>query len=407
MKKIILSSIVASSVLMANGYKIPEASTNAVALGAANIAHNQNNADSAYYNPANMVFMSNQNHVEADLMYIGLDKVKFEGSGAYTGVNEESEQENFIIPSLHYVSGQLGDKARVGVSIVAPAGLSKRWEGTVGSKSAEEFTLEVIEINPTAAFKVSETVGIALGFRVLHTSGVVKVTPSANPAFPVYQDMTGDSVDFGYNLALAYKPTSNIEVGVTYRSQVDLSVEGTAELSHPTYAISGDYDVSVTLPIPAVFSVAAAYTFPSKTTLELVYEKNYWSAYKDLDFDYEDATAEAVFGGKTAKDWEDTDTFRIGLTQEFDTFTIMAGLVIDESPTPEKTVGFELPDSPSTAVSLGGRYKINESVDVGMSALYSMRESRTVEAANSDKGLDGEFSEGNVLIVSMGVGYKF
>ena len=59
MKKILLMSLVASSILMAGGYKIPEASTNAVALGAANIAHNHS-ADAAYYNPASMVFMSDE-----------------------------------------------------------------------------------------------------------------------------------------------------------------------------------------------------------------------------------------------------------------------------------------------------------------------------------------------------------
>ena len=67
MKKIVLISLVTSSMLLAGGYKIPEQSTNAVALGAANVAHNQDNADAAYYNPAKMVFMSNANHLEADL----------------------------------------------------------------------------------------------------------------------------------------------------------------------------------------------------------------------------------------------------------------------------------------------------------------------------------------------------
>ena len=412
MKKILLLSLVASSILMANGYKIPEASTNSVALSAANIAHNHNNADQAYFNPANMVFMSNENHIEADLMYIGLDNVSYKGTttdstGAHPS-DESSEKENFIIPSLHYVSGQLGDKARVGVSIVVPAGLSKRWEGTQGSKSSEEFTLEVIEVNPTAAFKVSDTVGIAFGFRIIHSSGVVKLTPSANPLAPASQDMTGDSLDFGYNLALAYKPTSEIEIGVTYRSRVDLTIDGSANLEYgaalpgPTVQ-AGKYDVTVDLPIPATLSVAAAYTFPTKTTLEVVYEKTYWSAYKSLDFNYTHPAAEGVFGRASTKDWSDTNTFRIGLTQELDSLTLMAGVVFDESPTPEKSLGYELPDSDSTSVSLGGRYKLNESIDIGLSGLYSMRDSRKVNNAR----LNGEFSGGNALIISAGLGYKF
>ena len=44
-------SAIASSVVMAGGYKIPELSLNSMALGAAYIAHTTH-ADTAYFNPA-------------------------------------------------------------------------------------------------------------------------------------------------------------------------------------------------------------------------------------------------------------------------------------------------------------------------------------------------------------------
>ena len=81
----------------------------------------------------------------------------------------------------------------------------------------------------------------------------------------------------------------------------------------------------------------------------------------------------------------------------------MAGLVIDNSPVPDGTIGFELPDSDSTAVSLGMRYQITDKFDIGLAALYSMRDERTVNSAS----LNGTFSNSDVLIVSTGIGYKF
>jgi long-chain fatty acid transport protein len=409
MKKIVLMSLVASSVIMASGYKIPETSTNAVALGAANIAHNHENADAAYYNPAKMVFMEDKNNLEVDLTYIGLDKVNYKGTVGGTATNESSESEDFYVPTLHYVSGKLGDNgARVGVSIVAPGGLSKQWKGTQGIKSAEEFSLKIVEINPTAAFQISDNLGFAVGFRIVSSSGVAKATPVAGV---IYQDMSGDSVDFGYNLALAYNPTKEIELGVTYRSKVNMNLDGDANLAYPLSTpplAAGNYAGGVTLPLPAALNLAAAYTFSTQTTLEVVYERTYWSAYKNLDFYYTNPLANAIFGNPKPKDWHDTNTFRVGLTQELDNLTLMAGYVYDETPVPNKTLGFELPDTDSQAVSVGGRYKINESVDVGLSALYSMHESRTISAADAnDNGLVGEFSGGDVLIVSAGLGYKF
>ena len=403
--KVTTVSLVAASAMYAGGYKIPETSTNAVALGAANIAHNQNNADAAYYNPAKMVFMTNENHIEADLMYIGLDKVNYKGTVKGVVTDEDSESEDFIIPTLHYVSPALGDNhARVGVSVVAPGGLSKRWQGKQGIKTAKEFTLEIVEVNPTAAFKISDKLGFAVGIRAVYSSGIVKSSSTAS------RDMTGDDLNFGYNLALAYKPTKALEFGVTYRSKVDLDEEGNAKLYIGNAKVY-DGGSSVTVPLPAMLNLAAAYTFPSHTTIEFVYERTYWSAYKTLDFNYVSAISPILvpyFDNPIEKEWSDTNTFRIGLTQVLNNFTIMAGLVIDETPIPNKTIGFELPDTDSTSVSLGGRYKINDKIDVGLSALYSMHDSRSITASDANEnGLVGEFSDGNILIISAGLGYKF
>jgi long-chain fatty acid transport protein len=125
-----------------------------------------------------------------------------------------------------------------------------------------------------------------------------------------------------------------------------------------------------------------------------------------LDFDYQgsiDPVISSAFGAPISKDWKDTNTLRLGLTQELVSLTLMAGVVYDQSPVPNETLSFELPDSDSVAVSIGGRYAINEKVDVGLAALYSMRENRSV----TNDSLDGEFSNSNVLLVSAGVGYKF
>jgi len=405
MKKIVLMSLVASSVVLASGYKLPETSTNSVALSGANIAH-VNSADAAYDNPANMIFMSDNNHMEADLMYVGTSATNYKDAAGTVDIS--ADKQTFVIPSFHYVSPKLGDSgARVGVSVVVPGGLSRKWQDQPAKASAEEFTLEVIEVNPTAAFQVSDTVAIAVGFRIVHSSGVVKID---NPYVPgaalgnATQNMTGDSTDFGYNVALAYHPTKDIQVGVTYRSVVDLTTSGTADLSYPASGLpTGTYDVSVSVPLPATFSVAAAYTFPTKTTVEFVYERTYWSRYKNIDFEYTNPAAEAIFGTQKPKNWDDTSAYRLGVTQELDTVTLMAGVVLDATPTPETTLGFESPGSDSVSVSFGGRYAINDSMDMGLGVLYSMKDDRTVKNAT----IDGEFTNSNALLISAGLGYKF
>lgn len=412
MKKIVLLSLAASGILMAGGYKIPEVSLNAVALSAANVAHS-NGADTAYYNPANMAFMKNEDTLEVDLTYIGLSATNFKGTVKTTGPYDlNAESEKFLAPSIHYVSGDI-DGVRYGLSVVSPGGLSKRWSEEPAKTSAQEFTLQTIEVNPSVAIAVNDKLALALGLRVVHSSGVVKSDGTAvvapGPTYSVVsRDMEGDSMDYGYNLALSYKPTSELELAVIYRSNIDLAIEGDAKLSSSLDSATYDGGTSVTVPLPALLNFAVAYTLPSKTTVEFVYERNFWSAYKELDFNYSGTLGSAILSGAfdsvKPKNWKDTNAYRIGVTQVLDEkTTLMAGAVYDETPVPDETLSFELPDSDTLAISLGGRYQLNEKMNIGLAALYSMKQSRSV--TNAD--MDGEFSNSNALLISAGLEYKF
>ena len=390
-------SLITSSLVYAGGYKIPEVSVNGMALSAANVAHAKG-ADTAYYNPANMAFMEDAHVIEQDLIFIKLDPVNFKGSGTQAGVDIDANTETFIIPSINYVSAKVDD-FRFGLSIVVPGGLTKRWSDSPARDKAKEFTLQVVELNPTVAYPINDELAVAFGLRVLYSEGIVKSTSTAS------RDMDGDSFDFGYNLAVSYKPTSALEIGLTYRSNVDLTEEGSAELYIGNAKVY-DGGSSVTIPLPALLNLAIAYTFETKTTVEFVYEKNYWSAYSSLDFNY-DSTIPAILqpsmDASISKNWKDTTAFRLGITQELDEYTLMAGIVIDETPIPESRVSFELPDSDSVSISVGGRYELNEQWNIGAGMLYSMRESRSVK--NDD--IEGEFTNADVFMISAGVSYKF
>jgi long-chain fatty acid transport protein len=399
MKKLALLSVLTSSLLMAGEYKIPETSLNSMALSAAYVA-NAHGADAAYYNPANMVF-EDTHALEIDMTYISLSPIDYQPSAAGSD-SISSESESFIVPSFHYVSPNFGDMT-FGFSLVVPGGLSKRWEDQPAKTYAKEFTLEVVELNPSIAYKINDQFAIGAGLRAVHSSGVVKSQSTAS------RDLEGDSWDFGYNLALTYRPTNALSLAATYRSNVDLTETGTAKLYFPDNAdYSGPhnkYDASVTVPLPAALNLAIAYTFETRTTVEFVYERTFWSAYKTLDFDYDESIGSLtpMFDDPIDKDWDDVNTFRIGLTQEYDTWTGMLGFAIDESPVPEKSLNFELPDSDAMLFSLGGRYQINESWNVGMSALLDLKESRSVE----NEHIDGEFTDAKAYLITLGVEYTF
>jgi len=408
-------SIITSSIVVAGGYKIPEQSLNSMALGAAYVAHTSG-ADTNYYNPANMSFMSDEKqYVEGGITLAHLPTIEYNLAAPFSG---SSESENLPIPYFHYVSKSYGDY-RWGMSLAAPGGLTKRWETPAQKAYAQEFTLKIVELNPTLSYRINDQLSVAGGLRMIYSEGIVKSDGAAmsaiigDPRANISRDMEGDTIEFGYNLAFAYRPTSDINIALTYRSNVDLNEDGTAALSAGGMTLySGDASVSV--PLPAALNVAISKTWGGTFTLELNYERTFWSKYESLDFEYGGANIGAltpIFDTPIPKDWVDTNTLRVGATIVMSNkITAMFGFAIDETPTIPKTLGFELPDSDAKIFSMGFRYQQTEALSWGLALLCDSKDPTSVEKGVADNPIlanGGSFAGGGAYLTTVGVSYEF
>ena len=404
-KNIIVLSVVGSSMVLAGGYKLPEQSLNAIALSDAYVAHTMG-ADTAYYNPAAMVFMGENQYIEGALTLAHLPSQEY----SLGSLSAKSETENLLIPTLFYVSNPM-DNMRWGVSLVVPGGLTKRWKTPYQKLFAEEFTLKNIELNPVISYKVNDSFSIGAGVRVVYSEGIVK-SDGHDAGFPVKRHMEGDTVEFGYNLALLYKPTTDINFALTYRSNIDLKEDGQANLYFG--GVGQQYNADVTVPLPATFDVAISKTWQEKVTLEFKYQRIFWSTYKALDFNYDrpiQANLVDAFDTPLVRDWQDTNSFRLGATIQMNNkLTAMFGMGIDESPVPLNTIGFELADSDAKIFSIGFRYQQNENLSWGASFLASNKDSLSLApgvAENKILANGGKFSKGGAFLTTIGVAYEF
>ncbi|ACM93655.1 membrane protein [Nautilia profundicola AmH] len=402
MKKVIALSVITATMLLANGYKIPEQSLNGMALSAANVA-NANGADTAYYNPANMVFNEDKNSFELLMTYIHLYSVKFESS---TGDVYNSRKEDFLVPQFHFASRDF-DGWRWGISVTTPAGLSKRWDDVTPEATAKEFTLKTVEINPSIAYKMNNNVGFAFGVRAVKSEGIANGMSAG-----LYSEyLNGTSWDYGWNAALSVQNDErDTKFAITYRSKIDLTLKGDASgyynkvLLGDSGLVSFNTPGKVTLPIPAALNVALAKTF-DKTTVEVVFERTFWSRYKELNFDFDDPTVELLFGTPKAKNWKDANTYRIGLTHQCtEKLTAMVGYAYDNTPIPDSTVEYSLPDSDKHIFSGGIKYKLDDRMSIGFSALYTKQKKRDVNNAYVGTGT---FKDGGALLMAFGMDYSF
>ena len=421
MKKInLLLSTALISTLYAAGYKIPEQSIKSVALSAAYVA-GADEADATYFNPANMSFIDDGSKSELAFTYIHLPKVKFNGR-VYTSPNSfvssssKSKREDFLLPHFHYISPKISN-FRFGLSLVTPAGLSKRWESEPQIYSAKKFLLRVVEINPTISYLVNDKLSVGAGVRFIYSEGEVKIERDG-----LYkQDMEGDTdIKIGYNLAISYKPYNPITLAITYRSKVDLKEKGDAKGYISRYLITknlADYSTkinfnssaNVTVPLPAAINLAFALQLNKSIKAEAVFERTFWKSYKELDFNFNDPLIEATLGKPKDKNWKDSNSFRFGLTHKSSSeLTTMAAIVYDQTPVPSKTLGFELPDSDAMLFSLGTLYNIKENLKIGVAYLYSHKLKRRIDDATQNiNKIFGTFSGSGAHLVNLSLNYRF
>jgi long-chain fatty acid transport protein len=396
-----VTSLLAATSALASGWRIPEQSVDSTAKAGANIA-SAKRADAAYFNPANMSWMEDTWHTEMDLSYIHLTSVEYDDSRTSL-YDHESETENFLIPSGFLVSPDYNG-VRFGLAIVAPYGLSKQWEEGYGTAFAEEFSLTTIELNPTVSYAINDKISVAGGIRMLYADAAANADASYI-GVPLGRVVEGDTIEWGWNVAVDVRPTDKLNIAATYRSNIDMDFEEDIDLNlwgtllHPT--------TTITIPCPAVLAFSVAYDVTDRLNVDFTWDRTFWSAYDELDFYFDPQLDNNPYEAAVARDWNDSNAFRIGVTYILnDTIELMAGFGYDQNPIPEENLDFSVPDSDAWLYSIGMQYKVNEQMELGIAALYDYKEERA-NNVDATGNVYGEFSNASAILLTVGMTYRF
>ncbi|MGG7074104.1 outer membrane protein transport protein [Campylobacter sp. 9BO] len=403
-KKLGLSLVLASTLVYGAGYKIPEQSSDSLGLLASNVAWSFG-ADAAYFNPANMMFLDPRHHFEQNVGWFHISEVDFKADNGktYTSNNFDS-----LATTFNFVSPEYYANWRFGLALAVPAALGMAWDDPKAAFTAKRFKLQVVELNPTLAYRITDGLAVAAGVRGVYSKGRVASDFGAIGQ----RNLTGDSIDFGYNVALTYRPIENLSFSATYRSKVDLTVKGDAKAQG---RIEYNGKVRVEIPLPAQLVLAAAYNYQDFTLL-LAYERTYWSKFKGYDFEYPNGAHKSnplfidLMDKPSERKYKDNNTYRLGLAyQATQKLRLMAGFTYDEDVSDSKNTGFELPNTTSRAYSLGLNYNVTDDLELGLGYVYQDRSSKRAEGipVGARETVSGEFKSTNIQIVGVGLKYKF
>jgi len=296
-----------------------------------------------------------------------------------------------------------------GLGIYTPFGSTIQYEdGWTGRFALTKLQLKSIFIQPTLSYKLNDKIGIGAGF--VYSIGNVNLQKD----IPVqdadgnygHAELDGKASGFGYNVGLFVQATEKLNIGLSYRSQVNMEVaEGTATFTVPS-SLSSNFPsgtFSSALPLPQVATLGLAYKLNDKLAFAL--DVNYvgWKAYDTLAFDYAQNTA-SLIDTKSARNYKNTLAFRLGanyaVTEKFDA---RLGIAYGLTPVQNGYVTPETPDANRINYTAGLGYKIGEHFQLDASVFFThLKRTDT----NLETNLSGTYTT-NVIAPGLAIIYKF
>ena len=227
-------AMLAAEQSMAAGFYLTQVGT-PLSIGTVGVANTVNTAgvDSAWAQPAGMVNLK-EDSVHVTGLTALLPVIRFDSSIAEAGGRDgRNAGVTALIPSQFMVK-RLSDRTSVGVAITAPLGGAMDYgDNFVGRYGAQKVALQGLGISPSIGYKVNDQLAIGAGVTITYTLFDENVAINLPGSTPDGQVKLDDLDDWGYQpfLGLTYAFSDRVMLGVVYRAEMDVDLEGDLKFS--------------------------------------------------------------------------------------------------------------------------------------------------------------------------------
>jgi long-chain fatty acid transport protein len=283
-------------------------------------------------------------------------------------------------------------KWNVGLGIYNPFGSKVQWpDDWKGQFLIREIDLKTFFIQPTVSYKLNDKLGIGAGF-IYATGGF-----TLRKGIPI-QDSTGaygegrlegKARGYGFNAGIYFKANDRFSLGLDYRSQVNVSVDGgTAQFDVPVSVEQyfPETTFSTELKLPQTISIGAGYVVNDKVKLALDVNFVGWQSYDSLVIDFADNT-EKLADIHSPRLYKNSFIYRIGGQYQLnEKWIARLGTYYDMSPVKKGYLSPETPDADKIGVTAGATFNLTKTIQIDASLLYIEGMKRTDTNLETDFG---------------------
>lgn len=378
-KRVLVAKIamlcIAPQVASAASFQILEQSPAQLGKAFAGSGSDVQDATTVFFNPAGMTQLEG-NAISAGLNFIR-PQSSFYDEGSNTGGELSDTDEGAVVPNLYSVT-RLGEQWSVGVGVSAPYGLSSSYAPDwYGRYIATESELEVVNLNATAAFALSEQWSFGFGINYQRMDVTLKSAVDStfgvapNPATDSYAHIEGDDSDFAADLSLHWTPSDALAFGLLWRQggSFDLSGQASFELNDVCAgACAGALDTlsgpaGATVDLPDTLTLSGSYQVAPQWMIHADVARTEWSSIQEVL-----VTNTENDQPVSALHLEYDDAHRISLGTSFnpdEAWQWRFGVALDEAPqTDPELVTPRIPDGDRTWLSAGFNYQYSETFSI-------------------------------------------
>ncbi|MEZ8255657.1 aromatic hydrocarbon degradation protein [Vibrio splendidus] len=428
MNKTLLSAAVAvgllstSTVTHAAGFQLAEYSATGLGRAYAGEAAMADGADAQWRNPAMLTYLEGT-QVSVGAIYvdpnIDIDGTSTSMMGQSTSSNSSDFAHSAVIPNF-YVSHKYNDKFALGFAAGTNYGMETDL-GTDfgGANHGNEASVTTMELNLNAAYQVLESVSIGGGIRYVIAEGSFGATAAATlPVGTTLKYMEGDDTAWGWQVGTAWQINEKNRLGFTYKSEVDLTLEGHAKgVGFDAVAgvigtpVKSQYNGSMQLALPATAELASFHQLTEKVAIHASVNWTNWSSFKELVADIPE------FGSASSQDikeenWEDNYRFAVGTTYQMTPkLALRSGIAYDTSAVSEEHRTATIPETDRTWLSIGAGYQWSDQLTLDAGFTYILaKDAKMVEDDASSAPFGGDFEgevTGSIWLVGIQANYRF
>ncbi|EMN7215621.1 outer membrane protein transport protein [Vibrio vulnificus] len=434
--KTLLSTAVAfgllSSANLANaaGFQLAEYSATGLGRAYAGEAAMADNASAQWRNPAMLTYLEGT-QVSVGAIYVN-PNIDIDGNVNFAGKNISASSDDFahdaIIPNF-YLSHQYNEKIAIGFALGTNYGMeTDLGKDFAASHFGNEASVISKEANLNLAYQLNEQFSIGGGVRYIIAEGsfgatapaknIVGINPADGKPIQLPQGTTlkymeGDDTAWGWQIGSAWQINENHRVGFTYKSEVELKLEGHAEgiafQNTPNFYDTG----SMALTLPATAELASFHQLSEQLALHASINWTDWSSFKELYADLDNNPGSMV----KVENWEDNYRFAVGATYQLQPkLALRTGIAYDTSAVSDKNRTITIPETDRTWLSVGATYDWtqNFTLDAGFTYIIAkdapIKESRGYESDDKAQAIGGQFvgeTTGNVWLIGVQANYRF